>query len=213
MSEGAEQSERGVLDAIREIKSGDLDPKSLEAEDRRGCVAYLAAEGLSVPEIARLLRTSDRTVRRDRVAIREEGALERDPKLAGQVAGRLVAEADLCVQRIRRATRDRDTPHAVRVDGERACFQILSEMTQRLQGLGFLPSAATRIEASVTAVEAPSFDELSSEILRLRGVAEDEGDERAAAELMALDQETDRLRLAWGVDRVLRSRSEASDDA
>lgn len=141
---------RGVLKLLGQIKAERLAPASISVEERRQCVMHLSAEGLSVPEIAGLLQTSDRTIARDRQAIRKAQALEPDTKLIGLVAGRLVNEADTCVARIRRVTRDKDAPHAARIDGERVVFEIVDRLTHRLQSLGLLPSAVQRVEASLT---------------------------------------------------------------
>lgn len=141
---------RGVLGLLTEIRAGRTDPKSIGVDERRRCVMHLGAEGVSVPEIAGLLQTSERTIARDRQAIREEQALEPDPQLSGLMAGRLVAEAETCIARIRRVTRDKEAPHTARIDGERAVFDILDRMTQRLQSLGLLPVSVQRLEASLT---------------------------------------------------------------
>lgn len=141
---------RSVIEIIRDIKATSLDPKSLSPEDRRACVMHLSTEGLTVPEIAQVLKVSDRTIARDRKAIQESNAIWHDPHLAGQFAGRVVAEADACIARIRRATRDKGAPHAVKVEGERACFEIVNKATLCLQSLGYLPSAAQQIKADLT---------------------------------------------------------------
>ncbi len=166
MSKELAESGRGVLQTIREIKQGTLEPKLLSPEDRRACIGHVFTEGLTVVEIAQLFKVSERTITRDRKVLQEEGAIERDPRLAGQIAGRLSDEADLCIQHIRRATRPKDTPPAVRVEGERVCFSIVSDLTQRLQSLGYLPTAAQELNATLyQAVDAiPQFDALEKEL-------------------------------------------------
>ena len=64
------------------------------------------AEGQSTAEIVHLLKVSDRTIERDKKAIREENAISQDPELANIIAGRLVDEAQICIQRIRKFERD-----------------------------------------------------------------------------------------------------------
>lgn len=149
MVESAAVQPRGVLSLLSEIKAQRLDAKDLSKEERRRCVMHLGSEGVSVPEMAALLQTSERTVHRDRSAIRQDQALEPDPKFAGIVAGRLMSEMEICIARVRRVTRDRETPPAVKVDAERVAFEIQDRCVQRLQSLGFLPSAAQRLEASL----------------------------------------------------------------
>lgn len=65
-----------------------------------------------------------------------------DPKLVEQMVGRLAGEAELAIQRIRRAVRDKvrnkDTPKTVRVDAEHRCYQIFSDLVGSMQRLGYL---------------------------------------------------------------------------
>ena len=166
----AAADDRSVLDVIGEIKSGKIDARALSPVDRQACVAHLMGEGLSMAEVAKILKRNDRTITRDRKAIQERNALAHDPALPGQIAGRLLTEADLCVSHLRRIARDRETPAGARVEAQRACFQILSDMVQRLQGLGYLPSAAQRIEAELTHHDGdlPSIEALISEMERVQ---------------------------------------------
>ena len=139
------EKERPVLEVIRQIKAGSLDSQQLAAAERQACVMHLSAEGLSVPEIAQVLKRSERTITRDRRAIQEANALQQDPKFAGEMAGILVNEADACISRIRRAARPADTPPAVRVEAERASFAIRSERRRQIPfrsvGQASLPAA------------------------------------------------------------------------
>ena len=196
------EKERSVLEIMRQIKAGSLAPDHLTVAERQACVMHLWAEGLSVPEIAQVLKRSDRTITRDRQAIQEANALQQDPKFAGEMAGMLISEADACISRMRRTARLADTPAAVRVEAERASFAIRSELCQRLQSLGFLPTATHRIEAHLTHgyAEPPSFEELEIELRRLHEV---EGrDPRAVRELADLQDLLDRAQLADGLFKM-----------
>jgi transcriptional antiterminator len=66
----------------------------------------------STAEIAHLLKVSDRTIERDKKEIREENAISQDPELTNVIAGRLVDEAQICIQRIRKFERDANCPHS-----------------------------------------------------------------------------------------------------
>jgi hypothetical protein len=169
-----EPPERSVVDLIMEIRSGKTDPRSLAPGDRQACVAHLRTEGLSVPEIAQVLKCSDRTITRDRKALQEIAALAHDPKLAGRIAGQLVVEAGVCIDRIRRVSRDRDTPPNVKVDAERGCFQILAELTRTLQSLGYLPAAAQRLEADLShrVADVPTIEVIEGEFRRIKQVTQ-----------------------------------------
>ncbi len=209
------ETERPVLGVIRQIKAGSLDSQQLAAAERQACVMHLSAEGFSLSEIAQILKRSERTIARDRQAIQEANALKQDPNCAGEMAGILVSEADACISRMRRATRPADTPAAVRVEAERASFVIRSELCQRLQSLGFLPTAAHRVEAHLTHAHAepPSFDELENEFQRLHEL--EISDPRAQRELADLEDRFRRARLADGLSKIAEAPQdeEPSDDS
>ncbi len=161
------------------MQSRDLSGSSLAADDRRSCVEYLSAEGYSAAEIAGILSVADRTVLRDRQAIKEKNALGRDPALAGQVAGQLIREADSSMGRLRKLARDREAPHAARVEAERSAFGIFRDMVRTLQRLGYLPEAAHHVQADLLHAlgtggamgggpGARDAEELTEEIERLR---------------------------------------------
>src|SRR5262245_18680767 len=95
----AHQPEEGrpVMDMIEAIKGQHLDPRGLSTAERQACVSYLCIEGMTVPEIARILQRADRTIRRDRHEIRERNALDHDPRLAAVMAGQLMTEAETAI--------------------------------------------------------------------------------------------------------------------
>lgn len=158
------------LELLAKVRAGTLSGKMLGATERQALVALLAADGLSGPEIAQILQVSDRTVERDRRDIRDRHALPRDPKLVEQMAGRILAEAELSIQRIRRTAREREVDPAVKIDAEHRCFQIVDSAVERLQKLGYLPTAAMRVQADIThqAADLPSAEDLEKQVAGLR---------------------------------------------
>ena len=130
-----------VLSLIRRLRDGTLTPGSLDSENRRRCVEHLTGEGYSLTEIGEILSVSERTIARDRKAIRRANALTPDPQLADEMVGHLVREAEVSVSRIRRITREKSTPSSARIDGERACWTIAKDLVETLQRLGYLPTA------------------------------------------------------------------------
>jgi hypothetical protein len=188
---------------LQRLKSGELDPSTIDLGSRRLLVSHLMGEGYATAEMAQLMKVSDRSIERDKHAIREENALPQDPKLTAQMTGRLVGEAELTVQRIRRIARDKLAPPSVRIDGEYRCYQILSDLVQRLQGLGYLPTAAHRVEADLVhhAGEPPELDELSVEVQRIRELSEQSGGE-SPPELAEIEGKIERVRIASDVEQL-----------
>jgi transposase len=164
-----------VVDLIRRLQAREVKGSSLSGDDRRLCVEYLTSEGYSVAEIAGILHIADRTVHRDRQRIRSANSVARDPSLVSEMVGRLIGEAETTVSRLRRVARDRATPAAVKVEAERACWTSVRELVSTLQRLGYLPTAATRLDvragvSSAEELEAPEYEELHSELERLQGI-------------------------------------------
>jgi len=169
------QPARGVLDHIGDLKSKKIEGSALSIEQRHEVVECLQAEGVSTAEISKILGMASRTIRRDLEGIRDANALRADPGMADRMAGELFNEARTCIARIRRTTREKDVSHAVRVDGERAVFQILDSLAARLQSLGHLPTAALKVRADLTHhhVDVPGYDDLKQELDRLTGIVPD----------------------------------------
>lgn len=187
---GGAADPRTVLSLIKDLQAGRLAGGSLAAADRRRVVEHLALEGYSVPEIAEILKISERTIARDRAAARAEHALSPSPELFRESAGMLLRQAEAGIGRLRRLGRDREVPAAVKVQAEMAAWAISKDVVTKLQSLGYLPTAATRIEATLDArVEsdaAPSYDELQQELDRLERILGAEAS--ASAEYLELVQ-------------------------
>ena len=161
-----------TLTLLQDIRNGSIDPRSLRPVVRRTLVSFLMAEGQSTAEIGHLLKASDRNIQLDKKALRGENPLTKDPKLLGQMAGRLVTEADLCIERIRKSARGKDTPASVKVDAEHRCFQIFEKTIERLQSLGFLPTAAQKVTAELTyqIEEVLTLEQIDKEVKRLQQI-------------------------------------------
>jgi len=163
-----------TLAILQDIRKGLTDPKSLCPDDRRLLVFFLMIEGQSTAEIAHLLKVSDRTIERDKKALREEIAVTKDPKLLEQIAGGLMSEADICLQRIRKFQRDSNASPDAKMEGEQRCFQIKCNLIEKLQSLGFLPTAAQKIEADLThrAASTLTLEEIQLEAGRVKQIQE-----------------------------------------
>ena len=194
------------LDILQGIKAGTTDPASLLPDERRPLVAILMAEGQSTAEIAHLLKTSDRTIERDKKAIRETNALAADPELVEQMVGRLVCEAELSVQRIRKAARDKNTPQAVKIDAEHRCYQIISDMIASLQRLGYLPTATPRLQADFThnIGQIPDFAQIQAEVQRLRQITGEtqETDSEVIGQLNQIETELVKVKLVNQIENI-----------
>ena len=197
-----------TVSLLRKIESGAVNPTSIGMPERRQLVGFLMEDGCSTAEISQILQVADRTIERDKKAIRESNALARDPRLVEQMAGRLCGEAELSIQRIRKAVRDKKVSPSVRVDAEHRCFEIYNRLTQTMQGLGYLPTAARKVEADLThhLGGVPGFRDLKAELGRVKEILQQagEGNSGNVQEVLLVEQDVDRAELAKRVDAVKR---------
>jgi len=116
----------------------------------------------------------------------------RDPKFVERMAGWLVNEAHLCIQRTRRAVRGKKVAPAAKVDAEHNCFEIAGGLVQALQRLGYLPTAPQKVEADVNhhAGAPPGFATLRAELGRLKEIGQSATDPHSetAEKLKLLEQ-------------------------
>lgn len=154
-----EQSTPSVIRLLQNIQSGQVLTTNLAVEDRRACVEHLTCEGYSINEIVEILKSSRRTVSRDREQIRVANQLKADPDFAAQRVGHLLRAADNSIERIRRAARHRDATVAERVEAERSCWLIERDVVQLLQRIGLVPMVAQKIQGDLThRVTMPDVD-------------------------------------------------------
>ncbi len=200
--------ETGVrtLSLLQKIQAGTVDPKCIRPAERHLIVSYLMADGYSTADMAQILKVSDRSIERDKQAVRKKNALAADPELVEQMVGRLVCEAELSVQRIRKTARDKDTPQAVKVDAEHRCYQIVSDMITSLQRLGYLPTATPRLQADFThnIGQIPDFSQMQAEVQRLRQITgETQGtDPQLTEQLNEIETQLGKVRLVSQIEKI-----------
>jgi hypothetical protein len=167
----AEPEPLRAFDLLTKVKSGETRGKDLRPEDRQTLVSILSAEGASTPDIANLLKVSDRTIERDRQTIAKRNALTKDPALTGIMLGRLRSEVELSLAIARRLARDKDVDPAVRLDAASRCVQMYDLFISRLQTTGHVDRVAQHIQADVTHQAAvPTAEAIAQELERLKAI-------------------------------------------
>jgi transposase-like protein len=132
-------------DLLQRIHAGHLDPAKLSAADRRRCVEHLCEQAFASSEIATLLNVSPRTVRRDRAAIRRQGALAPDAALGDELLGEYERLAQTSNAHLARLARGPDTPANIRVRAERAIMLNFRDLIHTAQRLRYLEDGSRRL--------------------------------------------------------------------
>ena len=163
-----------TLALLQKIKDGQFEANSIEKAERKLLVRFLMAEGKSTAEIAHLLKVSDRTIERDKQALREEIAITKNPKLVEQMVGMIVYESELSVQRLRKVQRDNGASAADKIEAERTNNQNRYQLFKMMQSLGYLPTAAQKIEADLIhrAASSLTLEEIRLEAERVKKIQE-----------------------------------------
>lgn len=190
-------SEGPVLTLIQQIKSKQIDPEHLSAEDRRRCVELLRVEGLQVAEIGQVLKRTERTIRRDLEQIRQENAVARDPAMVERVVGDLMQQAESSRAHLCRIAREQGTSAMERLMAEQSAWKVTKECVETLQSVGYLPKVPTTMVADIRQhfdVEPiAGYDELHARMTRLKSITGDSDDRQVISQLM---DEVQRGRLA-----------------
>ncbi len=182
----SDDAEANTLSLLEKIQKRSISPSAISKEQRRQLVSYLMADGYSTAEIARVLEVADRTILRDKKIISKANAIEHNPKMVGEKVGQLEQTVAQVMQRLRRIAKAPGTPPAVRVEAERGVWKTQRELVETLQKLGYLPTAAQRIEADFMhrLEEPPTYEQMLVSVGHLEPLFLDvpESDKGAARE-------------------------------
>lgn len=75
----SDDTEGRALGLLQKIQAGRLHPKCIKPDERRLVVTYLMADGYGTAEMAQILKVSDRSIERDKKAVREANSIAADP--------------------------------------------------------------------------------------------------------------------------------------
>ena len=156
-----------IPELIEQIHSGQLDINKLAAYVRQQCVGHLTLEGFTNSEIAQVLRISERTVSRDRAAVRRDHALAPDPLLGDQLLGEYERVSMSCVQRLVRLASDTRNPAYSRLWAEEAIVRIYQRLIDMIHKLHYFEDGKTRLEGASVGISTqdPDFEEKMLRVL------------------------------------------------
>jgi len=126
-----------VVDTLKKIREGFLDPKEISISDRRVCVAYLRLEGYTQEEIAEIFKVHRQTIIRDERANRREAAKLVDEIDVKSVAGSLIAWARHLAAK------------ALREKNYALAWKIQRDLVSDLQSLGYLPRSPEQYHVQI----------------------------------------------------------------
>ena len=120
-----------VNELVRRIREGSLDPKVLSSRTRQSIVATLRfTGGIKVSDLAHLLGTSERTIRRDWEHIRKEHAIALTPELLEELMGEAEQYTMAIRDHLMRIANSPATEDHVRTQALFMCFRVQKEFIE-----------------------------------------------------------------------------------
>lgn len=162
-----------ALDLLDALRSHTIAPKAITFQMRREVVMLLMSEGASSSEMARLLSVTERTIRRDKEAIRTEGAKEFRGSVSEQIVAELLQRARDASDRLVRLSREPGSSVGERADAIASSIKSFDLALARAQDLGVLPKATQKLDAEIkhSSDELTSLDEIAAEAKRLLDIS------------------------------------------
>lgn len=172
------KEESPVFKIIQEIKEGSRDAKELSKEARQECVEALYLEGYSLSQIAQLLNRNEKTIKRDIQDIRQRNSAKPSIELATQVIGDMVSKGRAHQAHLMRLARSKEGSLQEKAQAEYYAWKVESEMIERLQALGYLPSAPQKVIGDIyhhNENDDKAFVDAKEKLKEIERVAKDTG--------------------------------------
>lgn len=138
-----------VESAIHQVHAGKRMATELPLDLRHQCVAHLTMQGFTTTDIAAALHMNERTVRRDRAAIREDEAILPDMHLGDELLGEYQRYLHAGIQRLTRRANDKGEPAFVRLWAEEAITRMYQRFLDTARKMNYTRDGETRVRQQI----------------------------------------------------------------
>lgn len=165
-----------VLQIIKQINNGILDPKNLAKDIRQDCIEHLwYVEAQPVAFMAHLFQVSDKTIRRDQEEIRARRAKATSADYSDVVFGELFEKARAVHENMQRLSRSPDASVQEKAQAGYYTWKIIEQLIEKAQSTGIAPSQGIKIDATIRKEEEKSPQQLKEELARLEAIVNGKG--------------------------------------
>lgn len=144
-----DEVEKSAVQLLQEINAGLVDPKLLDPANRQRCVEVLVAEGYTIPNIAQVLKRSEKTINRDLKEIQDRHALSPNVEFVKRFVGQVYQKAMNHHDYLVRLARSQGATVGEKAQAEYAAWRVLRELIERLQTLGYMPMKPKEITGDI----------------------------------------------------------------
>ena len=175
------KSEQPILDELEKIKSGEVDPSGFDKEYRQKFVEFLYYKSQTAPAIAKILKCSDKTIRRDIDDIRNRKGLSANVDFARMHAGDLYNFMWAHHDNLERLANMKESSITERIQAEFCAFRVLLLGTDKLQSLMCLPSQSQAVLNNNIFLNTPEdlkklADDLEKDIIEVENLSDGQGE-------------------------------------
>lgn len=208
-----------VYKILKQIKDGTLQAKELSKEMRQNCVEVLALEGYSVASLAQLLDRSEKTIKRDQEEISLRNSKRPTPEIVLQLIAEMISKSESQQAHLMRIARSNEGSVQERINAERLAWEIKNQTVERLQSLGYMPTAAQKIVGEIyrhdSEEESPkTLAQMREELLQIEKIAEetDSLDEKTKQSITLLKLKIDQAEITQGIAELANNKVNETEE-
>lgn len=170
-----EEAQLPAIKIIQQIKEGDIDPEKLPKEIRQACVECLLGQFMSVPKIAAFLKSTDRTIQRDKKEIDQRNSQKPSIDYSLQLISELTRKANSIQEHLMSLAKDENGSVQEKSQAGYYLWKAVQEQMKLLQSLGYLPEQPLKIEQTITQESGRDVSQLKIELAEAEKVANESG--------------------------------------
>lgn len=149
---------------IQQIKDGLIDAEKLPLEPRQLVVECMLMQIVPIPKIAAFLKTSDRTIQRDKQEINERNSRKPSPDYAMQLIAEYQRKRDAVQEQLMAVSKSEETDPQSKALAAASLWNIIRDDVKLLQGMGYLPEHPFRFEGVITQNNERNVPKLKEEL-------------------------------------------------
>ena len=159
---------------IQQIKEGLLDAEKLQQEPRQLVVECLLMQMMPISKIAAFLKTSDRTIQRDKQEINERNARKPSPDYARELIAEYMRKRDATQEQLMAIAKSEENPQS-KVLAAASLWNSVRDDVKLLQSIGYLSEEPFRFEGTMTQKNERDIPKLKEELTEAEKTAAEMG--------------------------------------
>lgn len=212
-----DKQEKPILSLLQQIQSGEIDPRDVDKDLRQQMVEVLLLEGTSIPQIAQMLKVSDKTIRREISTIKEKNALSPSIELARMLVGDLRMKAEAHRSHLMRLARAPGAKVGEKCLAEFYAWKVSAELIEKLQSLAYLPLVPHKIAADIyhhDENDSKTLGELKDELTILEKIAQEDGilDAQVKERIRFLGLKIEKAGIVYDIDELNKNNKENENE-